>query len=83
MHPRFAPYLFGAMLSGSMSFIVSGIATFRAIGAHPEFFSFWIESWLFAWAVAFPAVLVMAPVVRKIVAKLVRAPEKKGADPSL
>jgi len=43
MHPRFAPYLFGAMLSWSMSFIVSGIATIRAVGPHPEFLSFWIK----------------------------------------
>ncbi|EEE43734.1 DUF2798 domain-containing protein [Roseibium alexandrii] len=76
MHPKFAPYLFGAMLSGSMSFLVSGIATFRAVGPHAEFFSFWIESWLFAWAVAFPAVLVLAPIVREIVAKLVKQPEE-------
>lgn len=75
MHPRFAPYLFGALLSGSMSFIVSGIATFRATGPDPLFFSFWIESWLFAWAVAFPSVLVLAPMVRKFVARVVKQPE--------
>jgi hypothetical protein len=67
---RFAPVLFGLILSGLMSCIVSGIATLRAIGLPPEFFVTWMSSWAFAWAVAFPAVLVLAPFTRKLVARL-------------
>lgn len=70
---RLAPVLFGFFLSGLMSLVVSGIATFRAIGALPEFPAAWGASWLFSWAVAFPTVLVVAPLVRRLVARLTRA----------
>lgn len=69
---RFAPVLFGLILSGLMSCIVSGIATFRALGAGPGFFGAWMTSWAFSWAVAFPTVLIVAPVTRRIVARVTR-----------
>lgn len=67
---RFAPVLFGLILSGLMSCIVSGIATLRALGPAPGFLGAWMTSWLVAWAIAFPAVLVVAPLTRRIVARL-------------
>lgn len=67
---RFAPILFGLILSGLMSCIVSGIATLRALGPAPEFFGSWMGSWVVAWAIAFPTVLVVAPLTRRIVARL-------------
>ena len=72
MHPRFAPFLFGFLLSGMMSFIISGIATFRAMDAIDGFFGLWMSAWMPSWAVAFPTVLVVAPVVRRLVARLTR-----------
>jgi hypothetical protein len=69
---RFAPVLFGFILSGLMSCIVSAIATLRAIGLPPEFFGTWMSSWAFAWAVAFPAVLVVAPITRRFVARITK-----------
>ena len=69
---RFAPVLFGFILSGLMSCIVSGIATFRALGAHPGFFADWMAAWAMSWAIAFPTVLVVAPLTRRIVARLTR-----------
>jgi len=68
---RYAPYLFGLLLSGSMSFIVAGIATIRALGFVDGVMFNWITAWLGAWVVAFPAVLVVAPMVRRIVAAVV------------
>jgi hypothetical protein len=70
---RFAPVLFGFILSGLMSAMVSGIATWRALGVDADFLSNWFGSWLTSWAVAFPAVLIVAPIARRIVARLVRA----------
>ena len=67
------PFVFGALPSGLMSFIVSGIATWNAVGFAPTFTMQWLESWLFAWAVAFPTVLVVAPAVRRLT-QLVVAP---------
>lgn len=69
---RFAPILFGLILSGLMSLMVSGIATFRAAGLAPDFATLWIGGWLTSWVIAFPVVLVVAPLTRKLVSRLVR-----------
>lgn len=68
---RFAPVLFGLILSGIMSCMVSGIATLRAMGWSGDFLGQWMGAWFPSWAVAFPIVLVMAPIIRRLVAKLV------------
>ena len=70
---RFAPIVFGFILSGLMSLMVSGIATFRALSSDEAFLPAWMGSWLSAWLVAFPAVLVVAPLTRRLVAKLVKS----------
>jgi hypothetical protein len=72
---RFAPVLFGLILSGLMSCIVSAIATLRAIGLPPDFVVTWMSSWALAWAVAFPTVLIVAPMTRKLVARLTAPPQ--------
>jgi len=71
--PRFAPVVFGFVLSALMSFIVSGIATLRAAGLSDTFFSLWIGAWLASWLVAFPVVLIVAPLARRVVGRLVKA----------
>lgn len=68
---RDASCLFGLLLSGLMSSIVVGIATIRALGFVDGVLFNWITAWLGAWVVAFPAVLVVAPLVRRIVAMVV------------
>ena len=69
---RYAHIAFGLLLSGMMSFIVSGISTFLAIGMGPDFFGQWIGGWLPSWAVAFPVVLFVAPLARRMVAQITR-----------
>lgn len=69
---RFVPLLFGLLLSGTMSLIVSAVATLRAIGLTPAFVDVWIGAWLTAWLVAFPVVLVAAPLTRRAVLRLVQ-----------
>ncbi|WP_205574653.1 DUF2798 domain-containing protein [Indioceanicola profundi] len=71
---RYAPVLFGFLLSGLMSLIVSGIATLRATGLPPNFPAIWFQAWLPSWGVAFPTVLVVAPLVRRVVARLTLPP---------
>lgn len=70
---RFAPVLFGFVLSGMMSFIVSGIATFRATGLGDGFMGLWMSSWASSWLVAFPTVLVVAPLTRRLVARMTKS----------
>lgn len=74
MPPRFAPVLFGLVLSALMSFIVSGIATVRNAGFVDDFLNLWINAWLPSWIIAFPTVLIVAPMARRLVGMLVRAP---------
>lgn len=76
MSPRFAPILFGFLLSALMSLVVAGIATLRNAGLGDGFFGLWLTAWLPSWAVAFPTVLVVAPIVHKIVGMLVKSPAK-------
>lgn len=68
---RFEHVAFGFMLSGLMSFIISGVATLLAIGPVPGFVITWLGSWVSSWAIAFPAVLVVAPLVRRILRHIV------------
>jgi len=70
---RLEPYAFGLLLSGMMSLIVSGISTALAAGIHSDFPLRWLSAWLPSWTVAFPSVLVVAPLVRHILARIVRA----------
>jgi hypothetical protein len=74
MSPRFAPVLFGFVLSALMSFLVSGIATLRTAGLGDGFLGLWINAWLPSWLIAFPTVLVVAPLARRLVAMLVATP---------
>lgn len=73
MPARFAPFLFGFVLSCLMSFVVSGIATFRHAGAVDGFLGLWIGAWLPSWIIAFPVVLFVAPVARRVVNSLVKS----------
>lgn len=68
---KYGPVLFAAILSGFMSLLVSGISTFRAIGAATGFLSVWTNAWLTAWLFAFPVVMLVAPLARKVVQRLI------------
>lgn len=69
---KFAPALFGLILSGLMSLLVSGISTYRAAGIADGYVALWTAAWLTAWLVAFPVVLVVAPLAHKAVSALVK-----------
>ena len=68
---RFAPVVFGFILSGLMSFIVAGIATVRATGLEAGFAGAWMRGWWTAWLFAFPVVLLAAPWARRLVERVV------------
>ena len=67
---RLAPLIFGAIVSGVMSCIITGVATLRAIGPNEDFVEAWLGAWAVSFMVAFPLVLVVAPAARKLVALL-------------
>ena len=61
---QWAPPLFGFILSGLMSLLVSGIATVRAVGFVPALPGAWAGAWLSSWPVAFPVVPFLTSVFR-------------------
>jgi sterol desaturase/sphingolipid hydroxylase (fatty acid hydroxylase superfamily) len=72
--PRLAPIVFGFLVSGIMSLIVSGIATLRAFGWETGFGHACMNAWVISWAIAFPTIVVVAPFVRKFVASITKKP---------
>lgn len=64
---RLSPIVFGFIVSGIMSFLVSLVATVKAVGFIPGLFGLWMSAWLFAWAVACPTIILVGPVVRRFV----------------
>lgn len=75
---RWGQFLFSLILSGMMSFIVSGVATLRAVGLDPLVLFKWLTAWPLAWVTAFPALFLLAPFVRKLVARLVEPPPERA-----
>ena len=54
-----------------MTFLVSGIATWRAIGPGESLLEKWMTSWLIAWFIAWPTMLVMMPRVRAVLSRFI------------
>jgi hypothetical protein len=69
---RWAPIVMPLILSVCMSFIVSGIATLRAVGFADHLLALWMSAWGVSWLVAFPTLLLVLPMVRRLVSLLVR-----------
>ena len=67
---RFSSILFSFFLSIFMPFVVSGVATYSAIGLIEGSFETWMISWLRSSIVAFPVMLIVSPLTRKLVDKL-------------
>jgi hypothetical protein len=67
---RYSNVLFGGMLSIIMVTIISCAVVLINQGFDAVFFKRWFKGFITAWPVAFPAVLVVAPFVRKVVAKI-------------
>ncbi len=67
---KLVPILFGLIVSGLMSFVVSGVSTYASLGEIHA--GIWTSNWLKSWLVAFPTILVVAPMVRGFLAKLVK-----------
>jgi hypothetical protein len=63
-----------ALLSGFMSFIMSGAITFINLGFVQGFLSIWFHAWLVAYAIAFPTILLVFPFARKLAMKIAAKP---------
>jgi len=70
---RFAPLLFGALLSVIMTAVVSGFVLLTTQGLTADFLAHWLRSCAMTWPVAFPTVTLVAPLVRRMVAAMTTA----------
>ncbi len=64
--------VFSLLMSGFMSLIMSGVISFINMGLVDNFLEVWIIAFINAYVIAFPAVLIILPIVRKIVFRLVK-----------
>jgi hypothetical protein len=71
---RFAPLLFGGLLSAIMVAIVSAFVLLTTQGLHAGFANQWLKSCLTTWPIAFPTVTLVAPLVRKGVSRATAMP---------
>jgi hypothetical protein len=67
---RFSPILFGGLLSVIMVAIVSAFVLAVSQGLHPGFTAQWLRSCATTWPIAFAAVTLVAPWVRRVVARV-------------
>ena len=67
---RYAPIVFGALLSAIMVALVSAFVLSTTRGVHPGFVAQWLRSCASTWPVAFVAVTLVAPWVRRVVARM-------------
>lgn len=69
-----AKYIFPALLSGMMAFMMTCVITWLNLGLVPDFVWKWLRAFVVAWPLAYLAALIAAPFARKgtayILAKL-------------
>ena len=68
---KYSQLTFGFFLSIFMSCVVSGVSVLNTTGLVDGFLNLWMTAWFKSWIVAFPTVLVVAPLTRRLVGKLV------------
>jgi len=64
--------VFQFMLTGLMTFFVSGAVTLINLGFDGFQFSGWMKGWASTWPVAFCVIIFAAPVAQKIAKRLVK-----------
>lgn len=67
---KYGNLLFGALLSTIQVAIISAAVAMIDSGYSAELPQRWLRGFTTAWPIAFPSVLIFAPLVRRIVARL-------------
>lgn len=66
--------LFGLFMAFFMSLLMSGAITAINVGLPPDFVSRWMRSWGVAFLLAYPAILIVAPLARRLALKFAESP---------
>ena len=67
---RYAPIVFGGLLSAIMVAVVSAVVLLLNQGLHQGLVWQWLRSCVTTWPIAFPTVTVIAPWVRRVVGRV-------------
>jgi uncharacterized protein DUF2798 len=57
-----------------MTFLVTGVATYRVLGWDTAMVKMWASSWMIAWAIAAPTMYFAMPLVRRALRHVVEEP---------
>lgn len=68
---RYRTVLFAFIMSASTAMIVSGIIIFMHSKPHTPFIAQWFGAFLTAWPIVFVAILIIAPLVNRLLNRIV------------
>jgi hypothetical protein len=54
-----------------MTFLVSGVATYRVLGWDERMVTNWMESWMVSWVIAAPTMYFVMPMVRRLLDRFI------------
>lgn len=71
---KYQHFVVGFFMSFLMSAIMSFVISLINLGWEQTTWSIWLHAWFMAFVVAFPVILLVGPIVRKLVAWVVKHP---------
>ena len=74
-----ARYIFPAIITAIIVFIVSGVVTFTNIGFDPAFVPRWLKAFIVGWPVAIVVAFFAIPLARRLTARIVALIEGRPA----
>lgn len=74
-----ARYIFAAIQSGIMAFLMTAIVTAINVGIPPDFLSRWMHAFIIAWPCAFVAALIARPFAQAGTEKIVKLLEGRNS----
>jgi hypothetical protein len=60
-----AKFIFPALLSGVMAFLMTAVITFLNLGMPADFLARWLKAFVIAWPLAYCAALIASPIARR------------------
>jgi Protein of unknown function (DUF2798) len=60
-----ARFIFPALLSGVMAFLMTAVVTALNVGFPPDYLARWIKAFIIAWPLAYGAALIASPLARR------------------
>ncbi len=72
INKKYEFYIFTFLMTMFMSFIISGVLVFVNLGFINNFYIFWLNGWGKAWLVAFPSAVIIIPLLRKVMIKIIK-----------